>query len=223
MSSSNADELSSCAADRYGLEQLKRLALRKQGLQTGVPVATILASARWAYMHTPDTDSKLRAHYLALIIRSRNTFKRSGTMQLEMEHGGKMFFDLFVAMCNHMVCAAPIITIHQLMLDRMICPPSAHHCVRLSPARQAPYIICKSHTRLSYLGIEEVVQTCHVSLSFYTASCAVCAILQNVRAQAPKGTCILFRSGYEMKVRSFQLGKQSLDIYGLMSYSDCWS
>ena len=38
-----------------------------------------------------------------LIIRSRNTFKRSGTMQLEMENGGKLFFDLFVAMCNHMV------------------------------------------------------------------------------------------------------------------------
>jgi hypothetical protein len=24
-------------------------------------------------------------------------------MQMEMEHGGKLFFDLFVAMCNHMV------------------------------------------------------------------------------------------------------------------------
>lgn len=54
-------------------------------------------------MHTPDTESKLRAHYLALIIRSRGTFKRSGTMQMEMERGGKLFFDLFVAMCNHMV------------------------------------------------------------------------------------------------------------------------
>jgi len=36
-----------------------------------------------------------------LIIRSRNTFKRSGTMQVEMESGGRMFFDLFVAMANH--------------------------------------------------------------------------------------------------------------------------
>jgi len=25
-------------------------------------------------------------------------------MQMEMEEGGKLFFDLFVAMCNHMVC-----------------------------------------------------------------------------------------------------------------------
>lgn len=23
---------------------------------------------------------------------------------MEMEQGGKLFFDLFVAMCNHMVC-----------------------------------------------------------------------------------------------------------------------
>ncbi|RYP54775.1 hypothetical protein DL768_000503 [Monosporascus sp. mg162] len=68
-----------CTADRYGLEELKRVALRKQGLH-----------------------SKLRAHYLALIIRSRSTFKRSGTMQLEMYNGGtQLFFDLFVALCNH--------------------------------------------------------------------------------------------------------------------------
>lgn len=91
-----------CAADRYGLEELKRLALRKQGLQSGIEVGTILRSARYAYEHTPDSDSRLRAHYLALIIRSRRTFKRSGTMRLEMEIGGKLFFDLFVAMCNHM-------------------------------------------------------------------------------------------------------------------------
>jgi len=90
-----------CAADRYGLEELKRLSLRKQGLQSGVEVGTILRSARYAYENTPDSDSRLRAHYLALIIRSRKTFKRSGTMQMEMELGGKLFFDLFVAMCNH--------------------------------------------------------------------------------------------------------------------------
>jgi hypothetical protein len=36
-------------------------------------------------------------------IRCRKTFKRSGTMQSEMEAGGsKLFFDLFVAMCNHL-------------------------------------------------------------------------------------------------------------------------
>jgi hypothetical protein len=90
-----------CAAERYGLEELKKLSLRKQGLQSGIEVGTILRSARYAYENTPDTDSKLRAHYLALIIRSRKTFKRSGTMQMEMEIGGKLFFDLFVAMCNH--------------------------------------------------------------------------------------------------------------------------
>lgn len=91
-----------CAAEKYGLEELKRLALRKQGLQSGIQCSTILASARYAYANTPDTDSKLRAHYLALIIRSRSTFKRSGTMQLEMYNGGtQLFFDLFVALCNH--------------------------------------------------------------------------------------------------------------------------
>ena len=90
-----------CAAEKYGLEELKRLALRKQGLQSGIEVSTILRSARYAYDNTPDTDSRLRAHYLALIIRCRKTFKRSGTMQTEMESGGKLFFDLFVALCNH--------------------------------------------------------------------------------------------------------------------------
>ena len=91
-----------CTAEKYGLEELKRLALRKQGLQSGIQCSTILASARYAYANTPDTDSKMRAHYLSLIIRSRGTFKRSGTMQMEMEVGGKLFFDLFVAMCNHL-------------------------------------------------------------------------------------------------------------------------
>ncbi|KAK8208302.1 hypothetical protein IWZ01DRAFT_520721 [Phyllosticta capitalensis] len=91
-----------CAAERYGLQELKRLALKKQGLQSGIQCSTILSSARFAYANTPDTDSNLRAHYLALIIRSRQTFKRSGTMQNEMEAGGKLFFDLFVALVNHM-------------------------------------------------------------------------------------------------------------------------
>lgn len=91
-----------CAAEKFGLDELKRLALRKQGLQTGIHVDVILRSARFAYDNTPDQDAKLRAHFLALIIRSRKTFKRSGTMQMEMEAGGsKLFFDLFVAMCNH--------------------------------------------------------------------------------------------------------------------------
>lgn len=112
-----------CTAERYGLPQLKRLALRKQGLQTGIPVSTIIASAKYAYAMTPENDSKLRAHYLHLIIRSRDTFKRSGTMQAEMgmvspgaspmlgapmspgspTQGTGLWFDLFVAMCNHLV------------------------------------------------------------------------------------------------------------------------
>ncbi|KAI1437225.1 hypothetical protein GGR50DRAFT_646810 [Xylaria sp. CBS 124048] len=91
-----------CAAERFGLEELKLLSLRKQGLQSGIDVATVLRSAQYAYDNTPDTDSQLRAHYLALIIRCRKTFKKSGTMQSEMENGGKLFFDLFVAMCNHL-------------------------------------------------------------------------------------------------------------------------
>jgi hypothetical protein len=90
-----------CLAERFGLEDLKKLSLRKQGLQSGIEVATILRSARYAYDNTPENDARLRAHYLALIIRSRNTFKRSGTMQVDMEKGGRMFFDLFVAMSNH--------------------------------------------------------------------------------------------------------------------------
>lgn len=92
-----------CSAYRYGLPDLQRLALKKQGLQAGIQCSTILSSARYAYANTPASDSKLRAHYLALIIRSRNTFKRSGTMQMEMEAGGSpLFFDLFVAMVNHL-------------------------------------------------------------------------------------------------------------------------
>ncbi|KAJ5950301.1 uncharacterized protein N7479_008714 [Penicillium vulpinum] len=91
-----------CAAEKYDLEELKNLALRKQGLQSGIPADVILRSARYAYDNTPESDSRLRAHYLALIIRSRKTFKSSGTLQMEMEEGGKLFFDLFVAMCNHM-------------------------------------------------------------------------------------------------------------------------
>lgn len=91
-----------CAAEKYGLEGLKRLSLRKQGLQCDIPVDVLLRSARYTYDNTPDDECRLRAHYLAMIIRTRGIFKRSGTMQMEMEAGGKWFFDLFVAMCNYM-------------------------------------------------------------------------------------------------------------------------
>lgn len=115
------DSVIYCTAEKLGLDELKRLAIRKQGLQSGIQVDVILRSARFAYDNTSDQDAKLRAHYLALIIRSRKTFKRSGTMQMEMEKGGSKlsvfplkkdpsilrlanwtslirFFDLFVAM-----------------------------------------------------------------------------------------------------------------------------
>ncbi|KAE8318436.1 hypothetical protein BDV41DRAFT_376544 [Aspergillus transmontanensis] len=71
-----------CAAEKYG--------------------HVILRSARYAYDNTPDSEYRLRSHYLAMIIRTRQIFKTSGTMQYEMEMGHKLFFDLFVAMCNHM-------------------------------------------------------------------------------------------------------------------------
>lgn len=96
------DTLIYCSALRYNLPSLCSLSLKKQGLVSGIQCSTIISSARYAYANTPDTDSKLRAHYLALIIRSRETFKRSGTMQMEMQRGGSpLFFDLFVALANH--------------------------------------------------------------------------------------------------------------------------
>ncbi|EAW09864.1 uncharacterized protein ACLA_040800 [Aspergillus clavatus NRRL 1] len=91
-----------CAAERYGLEALKKLALRKQGLQRGIPVEVVLRSARYAYDNTPGAESRLRAHYLTMMIRARHIFKSSGTMQSDMEMGHRFYFDLFVAMCNHM-------------------------------------------------------------------------------------------------------------------------
>ena len=96
-----------CVAEKFSLPDLKRLALRKQGLQQGVQCSTIISSARYAYEHTPESDGKMRAHYLALIIRCRGVFKRSGTMQMEMEKGGiggggGLWFDLFVAMSGHL-------------------------------------------------------------------------------------------------------------------------
>ena len=93
-----------CLAEKFGLPELKRLALRKQGLQQGVQCSTILSSARYAYENTPESDGKMRAHYLALIIRCRSVFKRSGTMQMEMERGGGggLWFDLFVALVGHL-------------------------------------------------------------------------------------------------------------------------
>lgn len=140
------DTLVYCTAERYGLDELKRLALRKQGLQSGIQCATILASARFAYSNTPDNDSKLRAHYLALIIRSRNTFKRSGTMQMEMEAGGLLFFDLFVAMCNHMVCLLSL-NLHHAFPSMTLLLYSPVSCMTLNlHARTSSSRITRSRT-----------------------------------------------------------------------------
>jgi hypothetical protein len=133
-----------CAADCYGLEELKKLSLRKQGLQSGIEVATILRSARYAYENTPDSDSRLRAHYLALIIRSRKTFKRSGTMQMEMEMGGKLFFDLFVAMCNHvddLVDAR-----YALRFSSVLMSLSVHACCDVIFATNTSQRLCSRHS-----------------------------------------------------------------------------
>ena len=81
-----------CTAEKFGLGELKRLALRKQGLQSGIHIEVILRSARFAYDNTPDSDCHLRAHYLALIIRCRKLFKRSGRMEREMEIGGSKLY-----------------------------------------------------------------------------------------------------------------------------------
>jgi hypothetical protein len=103
-SDQSTDNTTQCAAHRLALPHLQGIALKKQGLHSGVQTSTILSSARYAYLHTPANDSSLRAHYLALIIRSRATFKRSGTMQAEMTAGGSaLWFDLFVAMVEHLV------------------------------------------------------------------------------------------------------------------------
>ena len=125
-----------CTAEKFGLDELKRLALRKQGLQSGIQVEVILRSARFAYENTPDTDSRLRAHYLALIIRSRKTFKRSGTMQMEMEIGGsKLFFDLFVAMCNHVDDIVDITYVTRQPFS--VFPIMLDHLPKILPSRRA--------------------------------------------------------------------------------------
>lgn len=108
-----------------------------------------MSSARYAYANTPDNDSKLRAHYLALIIRSRSTFKRSGTMQMEMEAGGKLFFDLFVAMCNHMVretyTSVLLVLLLTLALIRMTLLPRNLPSLLLSPAKQLHQLKAVAH------------------------------------------------------------------------------
>jgi hypothetical protein len=46
------DTAVNCLAEKYGLEKLKRLALHKQGLWSGISYNAIVASARYTYNHT---------------------------------------------------------------------------------------------------------------------------------------------------------------------------
>ncbi|CAF9923538.1 MAG: hypothetical protein ALECFALPRED_002404 [Alectoria fallacina] len=91
-----------CAAEKLGLEELKRLALLKQGLRFCALDDILIRSARYAYANTLDTDRRLRPFFIQMIIQDRTRFIRSPTMQMEMGLGGsKFFFDLFVALCLH--------------------------------------------------------------------------------------------------------------------------
>lgn len=91
-----------CAAEKLGLEELKRLALIKQGLRFCALDDVLIRSARYAYANTLETDSRIRPFFIELIIQDRKRIIRSPTMQMEMGLGGsKLFFDLFVAMVMH--------------------------------------------------------------------------------------------------------------------------
>ena len=77
-----------CAAENLGLEELKRLALIKQGLRFSTLDDIVVRSARYAYANTLDTDRRLRAFFIEVIIQDRRRFIRSPTMQMEMGLGG---------------------------------------------------------------------------------------------------------------------------------------
>ena len=77
-----------CAAESLGLEELKRLALIKQGLRFRTLDDVLIRSARYAYGNTLDTDHRLRAFFIEVIIQDRKRFIRSPTMQMEMRLGG---------------------------------------------------------------------------------------------------------------------------------------
>ena len=77
-----------CAAENLGLEELKRLALIKQGLRFCTLDDILIRSARYAYANTQDTDRRLRAFFIEVIIQDRKRFVRSPIMQMEMRLGG---------------------------------------------------------------------------------------------------------------------------------------
>jgi hypothetical protein len=92
-----------CSAEKYGLENLKRLALRKQGEWSGVAWKTVFASARYAYDHTPDSDTKLRRCYISLIMGYLDNLKVNRLIQAEMMTGSKLALGLFEAMYDKII------------------------------------------------------------------------------------------------------------------------
>ncbi|KKA26267.1 hypothetical protein TD95_000027 [Thielaviopsis punctulata] len=93
------DAMVYCAAEKYGIKGLKRIALRKLREQPALPCHIILSSARYAYAHTAENDPKLRAFFVSVIVRNHHSFARSNSMRRNMLAGGtNLFFDLFVAM-----------------------------------------------------------------------------------------------------------------------------
>ena len=77
-----------CVAEKLGLEELKRLALIKQGLRFCALDDVLIRSARYAYANTLDTDRRLRPFFIEMVIQDRKRFIRSPTMQMEMRLGG---------------------------------------------------------------------------------------------------------------------------------------
>ena len=81
-----------CAAERLGLEELKRLALIKQGIRFCTLDDVLIRSARYAYANTLDTDRRLRPLFIEMIVQDRKRFVRSPTMQMEMGLGGSKLY-----------------------------------------------------------------------------------------------------------------------------------
>ncbi len=96
------DSVIYCLAAQYGLDKLKQLALRKQGLQLDVIYNVILATACYIFDNTTDTDWNLQDRYISYVIRLPNMFMSRGQMQEHIEIGGEFVYELFMAMSRHM-------------------------------------------------------------------------------------------------------------------------
>lgn len=68
-----------------------RLSPRLHGAKS-IQCSTILTNARYAYVNTLDTESKLWAPHLALIIQSPSMFRRSRTVQVDGGGGSCFWF-----------------------------------------------------------------------------------------------------------------------------------